>query len=295
MQLFRGLGTMELMVLSKQSTAVRVKPRPLVVSRNGTLGSWEEMKASRCDLTHGQAVQESADLSNRYRKMWTTMAGFKVDLDSIVRTLREKRIPFVLTGAYGIAGWTGRPRATHDVDILVRAGRNHARAVKALKELYPQLEVVKQGGRTAFFVPGEKLSVLDVVYPFRADQEITLATGIWAEGAGPRCRVPTLEAALANKYGAMLSVGRSPIKRGQDGIDFATMVQHSLDAGRQPIDLEALEKLGEKVWPGGGGQEILRCVELAKTGQIPNLIQTEPKIRDGPADERAIEDRGQGC
>jgi hypothetical protein len=270
------------MVAPKKPVDVRLKTRP---SPWPDRGSWEETKASCCDLTHGQAVQESADLSNRYRKMIAHMIEeFKVDLNAILRTLREKKIRFVLTGAYGIAGWTGRPRATHDVEILVRAGRSHARAVKALKELYPQLEVRNQGNRTAFFVPGEKLSVLDVVQPFRADQEVTLATAIWAQREGERCRVPSLEAALANKYGAMLSVGRSPIKRGQDGIDFATMIQHSLDEGRQPVDLELLEELGEKVWPHGGGQEILHCVELAKAGQVPNLIGTEPKIPDGLAD-----------
>lgn len=68
-----------------------------------------------------------------------------------------------------------------------------------------------------------------------------------------------------------------------DGLDFATMVKHSLDEGRQPIDLEQLEKLGEKVWPGGG-KDILRCVQLAKAGQVPRLIDTEPKIPDGLAD-----------
>jgi hypothetical protein len=94
-----------------------------------------------------------------------------------------------------------------------------------------------------------------------------------------------LEAALANKYGAMLSVGRDPGKRGTDAVDFYTMVQHSLEEGRQSIDLEKLENLGEKVWLGGGGEEILHCVELAKAGQVPELMNTEPKIVDGLADE----------
>jgi hypothetical protein len=46
-------------------------------------------------------------------------------------------------------------------------------------------------------------------------------------------------------------------------------VKHSLDEGREPINLEALADLGEKVWPGGGGKEILRLVEQAKAGQVP--------------------------
>ena len=118
-----------------------------------------------------------------------------------------------------------------------------------------------------------------------AMEAATLATGTWVQKGKERCRVPTLEAALTNKYGAMLSVARNPGKRGIDGVDFFFMVQHSLEEGRQPIDLELLEKLGEKVWPGGGGKEILHCVDLAKGGQVPRLLETQPKILEEP-DER---------
>jgi hypothetical protein len=69
--------------------------------------------------------------------MWRKSALVTVQLNPVLEALLAKKIPFVLTGAYGISSWTGRPRATHDVDILVKAGRNHARAVSALKAVYP--------------------------------------------------------------------------------------------------------------------------------------------------------------
>ncbi len=50
------------------------------------------------------------------------------------------------------------------------------------------------------------------------------------------------------------------------------MVKHSTDDGRQPIDLDKLEALGEMVWPGGGGKEILRLVEEVNAGKVPNLL-----------------------
>jgi hypothetical protein len=233
----------------------------------------DAVMAGRSGLSHAEAVRASAFLSARYRKMWSAMADFQLDVDKIIRGLQKKKVPFVVTGAHGIGGWMGRPRATHDLDIIVRAGRNHARAVKAIKEMYPRLEVVQAGWLTAFFVPGEKLSVIDVTFPHRADQEITLSTGVWVEGRGLRYRVPTLEAALANKYGAMLSLTRERVKRVQDAVDFTTMVQHSLDEGQQPIDLAKLEELGEKVWPGGGGKEILKFVAQAKAGDVPDVTR----------------------
>ena len=57
-----------------------------------------------------------------------------------------------------------------------------------------------------------------------------------------------------------------------DGVDFAGMVKHSLDEGRAPIDLPKLEALGEMVWPGGGGKEILQLVEDVKAGKVPTLL-----------------------
>jgi len=214
---------------------------------------------------------ECAYLSDLYRRMHRSMSPVQPDFRQIITTLQAKKIRFVLTGAHGISTWTGRPRSTHDVDILVKGGRNQTRAVKALRALYPELEVRNLPGVVAFFVPGEKESVIDVVYPHRADLEVTLETGVWIENEGLEYRIPTLEAALANKYGAMLTPTRAPLKRGQDAIDFGQMVQHSLDEGRNPIDLEQLHALGELVWPGGGGEEILGLVEQVKAGRIPTL------------------------
>jgi hypothetical protein len=246
------------------------RPVRLVRSIVNSDPAWEAAKSSRRNLSHDEAVQESFYLQRQFRSLWSShMAQSPVDLNQILRTLTQKKIPFVLTGAHGIGGWTGRPRGTQDVDILVKGGRNHARAVKALKALYPQLETREFAGVTGFFIPGERDSVIDVTYPHRPDIEETLAQPVWTENReqGLRYRIPALEAALANKYGAMLTPTRNPGKRAIDAGDFTFMVQHSLDPGQQPIDLERLADLGEKVWPGGGGEEIVRLVEHMKTGR----------------------------
>jgi hypothetical protein len=162
---------------------------------------------------HARAVRLSAEITQTQWRLMNKPEPAKIDVRTILQTLTSKRIPFVLPGAHALGGWTGDPRATHNVDILVKGGRNHARAVKALRELYPHLEVHTFFGVTGFFVPGDKRSVIDVTYPHRADIEETLAHPIWVEDAGLRYRVPSLEAILANKYGAMLSLSRDPGKR----------------------------------------------------------------------------------
>lgn len=194
-----------------------------------------------------------------------------VELKAILKTLNTKKIPFVLVGAHAIGSYTGRPRATKNVDILVRAGRNHSRAVNAIKALYSSLEVRKVGWVTGFFRPGETESVIDVTMPYRRDNEESLKTAVWIEEDGIKYRVPTLEAALANKYGAMLSLGQDMVKRGMDAVDFAGMVKHSQDSGQKGIDRDKLEALGEMVWPGGGGSEILRLVDGVNEGKLPRV------------------------
>lgn len=250
---------------------LRAKRRRGLVS---TDSAWEAMKDARQNIGHDEAVQQSFQLTQQFYRLWGhTMPTSPVDLRVVLQTLTSKKIPFVLTGAHGIGGWTGRPRSTKDIDILVKGGRNHARAVKAIKELYPELETKDHGGVIAFYVPGDIDSVIDVTFPLRDDQIETLSNPTWTENEamGLRYRVPSLEEALANKYGAMLTPARASRKRRQDIIDFEYMVQHSMDKGRKPIDLDRLEVLGNKVWPGGGGKEILRLVDEVKAGKAINL------------------------
>jgi hypothetical protein len=233
-------------------------------------------------INHDAAVQETAALTRRIQLLWShRMTVSPVDLNLVLRTLIDKKIPFVLTGAHGISGWTGQERATKDVDILVKAGRNHIRAVRAMQALYPQLETRDFDGIVAFFVPGTRESVLDVVYPHRADIAETLAHPVWTENEtlGLKYRVPALESALANKYGAMISLNRLPDKKYVDIADFIRMVRRSEEADRTPIDRERLEFLGEKVWPGGGGKELLWLLEQVKAGKPVNMDENGKFIK----------------
>lgn len=241
---------------------------------------WELAKAARRRMGFDDAVEAVNRLQKQYRLQWSNrMAKSSIDLFTILQTLAAKKIPILLTGAHGIAAWTGRPRNTQDVDLLVKSGRNYSRAVNAIRQLYPELEVRGIACVTGFFHPGEKDSVIDVMYAHRRDLEETLAHPVWAMHAESRLRyrIPSLEAALANKYGAMLTISRDSRKRRQDILDFEWMVLHSLDEGQPAIDLQKVESLGECVWPGGGGKEILRLIDQVKAGQAIALESLGPR------------------
>lgn len=244
--------------------------RSAYIANPGLMGDpeAEAVGAARSNESHAQAAAGCSELSKSYRRTWRK-GTYMLDHRDIVRYLSAKKIPFVLTGTHGISGWTGRTRSTYDVDILVKGGRNFGRAVKALQAMFPNLEYREFAGVAGFFVPGEKISLLDVTYPHRPDIQETLATAMWVEDGDLRFRIPRLEAALANKYGASITPTRDVDKRTIDMVDFYQMVLHSMDPGRESIDLNWLRELGEKVWPGGGGAEILELVEQAKSGRIP--------------------------
>jgi hypothetical protein len=220
---------------------------------------------------HARAVRESCDITRTQWRLMKKKMPAKIDLYRILRTLTDKKTPFVLTGAHALGGWTGEPRATKDIDILVKPGRNQARAVNAIHGLYPHLEIRHVLRIVRFHLPGENWSAIDITVPFRRDIEETLAHPVWVEERGLRYRIPSLECALANKYGAMLTLERNPAKRLQDAADFTKMVQRSLESGGQPVDLERLQDLGDLIWSEGGGAELLSLVEQVRRGEVVNL------------------------
>lgn len=112
---------------SARATAVVPKRR----HRNGIVSA----------ATHARAVRISCEITQTQWWLMKRPGPAEVKLREILTALNEKKIRFVLTGAHAIGGWTGDPRATHDVDILVKGGRTHARAIKVIQELYPQLEM----------------------------------------------------------------------------------------------------------------------------------------------------------
>jgi hypothetical protein len=136
----------------------RKAARPTPRDGKGLAGipEWEAMKAVRRNLSHADAVRECAHLTSQYRRRRPVMSKIMVELDTVIRAMNDKKVPFVLTGAHGISGWTGRPRSTHDIDILVKGGRNYARAVKVIRTLYPELEARRFAGMTGVLSAGRK-------------------------------------------------------------------------------------------------------------------------------------------
>ena len=75
-------------------------------------------------------------------------------------------------------------------------------------------------------------------------------------------RYPTVEAALASKYAALVSPNRSRDKKEQDAVDFRKIAR----ASYQLVNRDLLHDLGNQIWEKGG-DEVLKFIELTLSDQ----------------------------
>lgn len=182
----------------------------------------------------------------------------KVTPEKVIEVLNKAGVHFVVMGTHGVGSWRSEARATHDVDVLVRK-KDLARAVSALKEKYPKLEVKEFPVVIRFIDPATGMGVIDVMKPVQEVFQIVFRQTLTVKGSH---RIPNLEMALVSKFAAMVSPHRAEKKKLIDAGDFMDIVETNVSE----LDLAKLERLANKVYPDGG-KEILKLVEDIKAGR----------------------------
>jgi len=173
------------------------------------------------------------------------MQGRPIGPERVVPVLERAKVRYVLVGAHAANGYTGRPRATIDVELVVEFPKKAAKAVAAA---FPNLRMQDTPVVTRFFDADHE--AIDLMKPTglklwrRLLKEI-----VEIEIAGQPVRVPTLEGVLAAKFAAMVSPGRRLLDKQQDGVDFGRIVK-----GNARLDAARLTELGDLVYPGGGDE-----------------------------------------
>jgi hypothetical protein len=206
---------------------------------------------------HVKALETSSYLTDLFRQMYRPMAG-KVTPKKVVKVLKDAGVVGLLMGTHGVGAWRSEPRATQDVDILVKK-RDHSKAVRAIHEAFPRLAVKDAAVVTRFLDPESGVSLIDLMRP--ADELFKVAFR-FSIPVGDSHRVPSLEMAIASKFAAMVSRFRSQEKKLIDGGDFYNIVRTNLE----DIDLNKLKILAEKVYQGGY-KEMLNHLEDIKAGR----------------------------
>jgi hypothetical protein len=194
----------------------------------------------------------------------SVLSGFQVESAiapaEVIAVLNDAGISFVLVGAYGLAGWTKKPRATEDVDLVV-AAKHHKKAIKILLAAFAHLEADDHEVVTRLRDRETKEVAIDVMKPNQQLYRAAFKHTHTVTSEGHTYRIPSLEMALTMKFAPMISLHRADIDKYQDAHDFGRIVVSNPD-----IDLEKLADLGELVYPGGG-QEIVEMVRRVRAGE----------------------------
>ncbi len=206
---------------------------------------------------HREALNVSSFLTRIYRQMYQPMAA-KVAPKKVVKVLQEAGVIGLLLGTHGIGGYRSEPRATQDVDVLIKK-KDHAKAVQAIRSAFPKLTMHETSVVTRFIDPHNGKPVIELLKP--AD-DLFKAAFRFSLPVGETHRVPDLELALVTKFAAMVSPNRVQSKKLIDAGDFVDMVMHNL----ANIDEEKLETLANKVYPKGG-TEIIQIVRDVQAGR----------------------------
>ncbi len=191
--------------------------------------------------------------------------GMTIKPTDVARVLNAAGITYVLAGAHAVNAHSGRPRATLDVDVLTESPK---RAADALQAAYPDLTLHDTPVVTRLFRDGrEAVDVMKAKQSKLFRQVVRLRQDVAIEGI--EVSLPRIEAVLAMKFNSMIFLGRKPLDRQQDGIDFCRVIE-AADALGHRIDTDLLRDLGDLVY-AGGGEEILSHLESARAGKPLDL------------------------
>lgn len=211
---------------------------------------------------HASGLAIASSITTNYRQTYRP-DSVNVTPQQVVDVLAEAGIrQWVLMGLYGYVGYLAQPRATQDVDVMI-AEEELELAVSAFSSRWPTLEVKWYEVVVRFLDPGEVAidgevkQVLDCMRPSNPCHEVIL-TEYFRVDPKTGHRIPTLEAALASKYAALVSMNRDWDKKQQDAVDLRSIMVPNPDR----IDRDTLHHLGELVFPGGG-DELLEFLQLA--------------------------------
>src|SRR5262245_42444959 len=183
----------------------------------------------------------------------------------VAEVLNDLQVKYVLIGGHVLGYFTGSPRATVDVYVIVSMAQA-SKAVKALGAKFPQLESKDPAHNVRFSsrleesrVDTERIDVVRARDPCL--QRVLSAYSRPLQSRGKIIHVPTAEAAVALKFAAAISPNRGDENRPQDRDDLVSIIR------KQPtLRPEILSELGDLIY-AGGGKELVDFVEAVRLGR----------------------------
>jgi hypothetical protein len=234
------------------------------VATSGFAGLDDMDPKSPCGHAYGlhKSAMLTSDYRFRLRRGIVDVTPHEVIECMIAADIKD----WVLMGLHGLVGYLPMPRATQDVDVMVPFSQRK-RAADAVAARWPMLtqvempQVIRFMDSTDLDHEGNAKPLIDVMNPWSPFQETILKQHVLRdEQTGSR--YPTVEAALASKYAALVSPNRSRDKKEYDAGDFRKIVR----ANHERLNRDVLFALCNQIWEKGG-EEVLKFIELTLTDQ----------------------------
>lgn len=212
---------------------------------------------------------DKENLLEKSHQLSRQAVGDAVSPQNVVLQLTNAGAKYVLIGGHMLSFYTGTPRATIDVDVIVSTA-HVKKAVEAVSKAYPALakqDLVynvrfnsRAEGRTA---EPERIDIVRSNTPLfeRVIKQYTVPVNT----GGQVVHLPTVESAIALKFTAAISPNRGDEKRPQDRADLMLIITRN-----RSLDQAVLKELGDLAY-AGGGEELVTFVKAIHGGKPASL------------------------
>jgi len=210
---------------------------------------------------HINNLQESYELSSQ-------QVIDAVNPLEVAAIFEKEKVSYVLIGGHMLSYYTGTARATVDVDFII-GGSDFSRASKVIKKTYEQF---KQNDRIYHVTYDSKkqnekdAERIDLVKDgFPLFREVVRRFCVTLRASKHTVKIPTIEAAIALKFAALISPNRGDENKPIDHADLLRLIRSTLS-----FDDDALSTLGDLIYKGGG-KELVSSVKDVQTGKALSL------------------------
>jgi len=210
-------------------------------------------------------MKDEQDSFGRSHQLSRQQIDDAVSPHELTAVLSAAGVKYVLIGGHILGYFTGSPRATVDVDVVV-SNAQAVKASRAIQSSFPNLacEDLSNNIRFSSRSPsgGFDPERIDVVRAREAlFQTILLKHSVPIHSRGQVIHIPSAEAAVALKFAAVISPNRGEDSRLQDRSDLAALIRHRTD-----LKTEVLLELGDLIY-SGGGRELVDLVQAIREGK----------------------------
>jgi hypothetical protein len=179
----------------------------------------------------------------------------------IAKILNRMKVFYVFGGGVIVGCWTGDPRATEDVDLILGKGAPVRKIVAAIGKIRKDLKstiypsVIRFEGKS----PTGQRNLIDLIRPYDGVYSHAEEYFVDITVQGVPVRIPTPEMLVVMKFAAATSLTRAPLKQAQDMIDLKTVV-----LAQPTLDLVVVRRIANFIGPKLGAK-LIRLIKRTRS------------------------------